>query len=124
MVLSIFDVAILLVDEYVGEEARALVARGVRGDGRVSLAGGGRVGYLCGGGEGEGGGWLFLCSRGAGGGPSGGPSGGRGGSGGGKGVTEVLKRYEIRPWEMLSEPTPNVGENDTSLSLVLFGAGR
>lgn len=32
--------------------------------------------------------------------------------------------YPLRRWEMLGEPTPNIGENDTSLSLTLFGARR
>ncbi|KAM0245236.1 hypothetical protein ACHAQJ_010621 [Trichoderma viride] len=37
---------------------------------------------------------------------------------------EKLSPYVIRRWEMLSEPTPNVGVNDTSLSLGLFEAIR
>jgi mediator of RNA polymerase II transcription subunit 12 len=37
---------------------------------------------------------------------------------------ERLSPYVIRRWEMLSEPTPNVGVNDTSLSLGLFEAIR
>jgi mediator of RNA polymerase II transcription subunit 12 len=32
--------------------------------------------------------------------------------------------YPLRRWEMLQEPTPNIGENDTSLSLTLFGARK
>jgi mediator of RNA polymerase II transcription subunit 12 len=32
--------------------------------------------------------------------------------------------YPLRRWEMLAESTPNVGENDTSLSLKLFQARR
>lgn len=39
-------------------------------------------------------------------------------------VKENLVPFSMRRWEMLSEPTPNVGENDTSLSLTLFGARR
>ncbi|KAG6010120.1 hypothetical protein E4U21_000154 [Claviceps maximensis] len=35
---------------------------------------------------------------------------------------ERLSPFVIRRWEILSEPTPNVGENDTSLSLGLFEA--
>lgn len=35
-----------------------------------------------------------------------------------------LLPYSLRPWELLSEPTPNVGENDTSLSLSLFQARK
>jgi len=37
---------------------------------------------------------------------------------------EKLCPFPLRRWEMLGEPTPNVGENDTSLSLKLFGARR
>lgn len=37
---------------------------------------------------------------------------------------EKLSHYSLRVWEMLGEPTPNVGENDTSLSLTLFSARR
>ena len=37
---------------------------------------------------------------------------------------ERLVGFTLRRWEMLGEPTPNVGENDTSLSLTLFGARR
>ncbi|CCU82958.1 RNA polymerase II mediator complex [Blumeria hordei DH14] len=37
---------------------------------------------------------------------------------------EQLKSFYIRRWEMLGEPTPNMFENDTSLSLTLFGARR
>ena len=33
---------------------------------------------------------------------------------------EKLSPFLFRRWEILSEPTPNVGENDTSLSLTLF----
>ena len=32
--------------------------------------------------------------------------------------------FVIRPWEIMPDPTPNVGENDTSLSLTLFAARR
>jgi mediator of RNA polymerase II transcription subunit 12 len=35
---------------------------------------------------------------------------------------EKLSPFVLRRWEILSEPTPNVGENDTSLSLGLFEA--
>ena len=35
---------------------------------------------------------------------------------------EKLVPFVPRRWEILSEPTPNVGENDTSLSLTLFDA--
>ena len=37
---------------------------------------------------------------------------------------EKISPFPLRRWEMLGEPTPNVGENDTSLSLTLFGARR
>ncbi|GAB0140210.1 hypothetical protein EsHS_00000843 [Epichloe bromicola] len=37
---------------------------------------------------------------------------------------ERLSPFVIRRWEILSEPTPNVGENDTSLSLGLFEATK
>lgn len=37
---------------------------------------------------------------------------------------ERVTPFPLRRWEMLGEPTPNVGENDTSLSLTLFGARR
>ncbi|WYZ45574.1 hypothetical protein EsH8_VIII_000890 [Colletotrichum jinshuiense] len=36
--------------------------------------------------------------------------------------TDKLTPFIFRKWEMLSEPTPNVGENDTALSLTLFEA--
>lgn len=35
---------------------------------------------------------------------------------------EKLVPFVPRRWEILSEPTPNIGENDTSLSLTLFDA--
>lgn len=41
-----------------------------------------------------------------------------------EGEREKLVPFPLRRWEMLGEPTPNVGENDTSLSLRLFGARR
>lgn len=37
---------------------------------------------------------------------------------------ERLAPFQFRRWEILSEPTPNVGENDTSLSLTLFDARK
>ncbi|CZS98208.1 related to SRB8-DNA-directed RNA polymerase II holoenzyme and Srb10 CDK subcomplex subunit [Rhynchosporium agropyri] len=37
---------------------------------------------------------------------------------------EKFVGFPLKRWEMLGEPTPNVGENDTSLSLTLFGARR
>jgi mediator of RNA polymerase II transcription subunit 12 len=40
------------------------------------------------------------------------------------GNKEKLMPFALRRWEMLGEPTPNVGENDTSLNLTLFGARR
>ncbi|PNY24555.1 Mediator of RNA polymerase II transcription subunit 12 [Tolypocladium capitatum] len=40
----------------------------------------------------------------------------------GPAAQERLTPFTLRRWEILSEPTPNVGENDTSLSLGLFEA--
>jgi mediator of RNA polymerase II transcription subunit 12 len=37
---------------------------------------------------------------------------------------EKLVPFVFRQWEMLSEPNPNIGENDTSLSLTLFEATK
>lgn len=37
---------------------------------------------------------------------------------------ERISLFQFRRWEMLNEPTPNVGENDTALSLGLFEARR
>lgn len=37
---------------------------------------------------------------------------------------ERLSVFHFRRWEMLNEPTPNVGENDTALSLGLFEARK
>ncbi|KAF4624814.1 hypothetical protein G7Y89_g13353 [Cudoniella acicularis] len=37
---------------------------------------------------------------------------------------EKLTPFVLRRWELLGEPTPNIGENDTSLNLTLFGARR
>ncbi|KAI0125176.1 transcription mediator subunit Med12 [Xylariales sp. AK1849] len=39
-------------------------------------------------------------------------------------LPERLSPFVMRRWEILNEPTPNVGENDTSLSLHLFEARR
>ncbi|KAI5867594.1 hypothetical protein GGS23DRAFT_612744 [Durotheca rogersii] len=39
-------------------------------------------------------------------------------------LPEKLTPFVFRRWEILNEPTPNVGENDTSLSLTLFDARR
>lgn len=41
---------------------------------------------------------------------------------GAAGAAEKLSAFTYRRWEILNEPTPNVGENDTSLSLTLFEA--
>ncbi|KAM3068250.1 RNA polymerase II mediator complex subunit [Clarireedia jacksonii] len=35
-----------------------------------------------------------------------------------------LTPFTLKRWEMLGEPTPNMGENDTSLSLTLFASRR
>ncbi|GAB1311723.1 RNA polymerase II mediator complex subunit [Madurella fahalii] len=40
------------------------------------------------------------------------------------GAGERLSLFQYRRWETLSEPTPNVGENDTALSLGLFEARK
>ncbi|KAK3900842.1 hypothetical protein C8A05DRAFT_16893 [Staphylotrichum tortipilum] len=40
------------------------------------------------------------------------------------GQQERLSVFRLRRWEALSEPTPNVGENDTALGLGLFEARR
>lgn len=37
---------------------------------------------------------------------------------------ERLTAFQLRRWEVLNEPTPNVGENDTALSLALFEARK
>lgn len=39
-------------------------------------------------------------------------------------LPERLSPFVMRRWEILNEPTPNVGENDTSLSLHLFEARK
>ncbi|XDG07740.1 hypothetical protein ABKA04_007355 [Annulohypoxylon sp. FPYF3050] len=39
-------------------------------------------------------------------------------------IPERLTPFIFRRWEILNEPTPNVGENDTSLSLTLFDARK
>lgn len=35
-----------------------------------------------------------------------------------------LLEFAVKPWERLAEPTPNIGENDVSLSLRLFRARK
>jgi mediator of RNA polymerase II transcription subunit 12 len=37
---------------------------------------------------------------------------------------EKLAQFPLKRWEMLGDPTPVIGVNDTSISLTLFGAGR
>ncbi|KAJ8119719.1 hypothetical protein ONZ43_g3391 [Nemania bipapillata] len=37
---------------------------------------------------------------------------------------ERLTPFAFRRWEILNEPTPNIGDNDTSLSLALFDARK
>lgn len=32
--------------------------------------------------------------------------------------------FPVKSWELLQDPTPIMGENDTSLSLTLFGARK
>lgn len=38
------------------------------------------------------------------------------------GATESMQPFPVRKWEMMQDTTPLVTENDTSLSLTLFGA--
>lgn len=35
-----------------------------------------------------------------------------------------LMDFPVKSWELLQDPTPIMGENDTSLSLTLFGARK
>ncbi|KAI9829413.1 MAG: hypothetical protein M1819_006350 [Sarea resinae] len=46
-----------------------------------------------------------------------------GGGASGEGAGNLVP-FHLRPWEILPEPTPNVGINDTSLSLGLFRARK
>lgn len=41
-----------------------------------------------------------------------------------RGGVKTMTQFHLRRWEMMQEATPIVGENDTSLSLVLFGARK
>jgi mediator of RNA polymerase II transcription subunit 12 len=69
--------------------------------------------------------WLFLSQKErVGGGPGGAGGEGRIAGAGADTQKEKLAPFALRRWEMLGEPTPNVGENDTSLSLTLFGARK
>jgi mediator of RNA polymerase II transcription subunit 12 len=69
--------------------------------------------------------WLFLSQKEKVVGGSGGAgSEGRIAVAGADTQKEKLAPFALRRWEMLGEPTPNVGENDTSLSLTLFGARK
>lgn len=47
-----------------------------------------------------------------------------GGGGGLSGSTIKLTPFHLRHWEILSDPTPVMGENDGSLSLALFGGRK
>lgn len=38
--------------------------------------------------------------------------------------TPTPRSFQIRSWEMMSDATPLMSENDTSLSLALFGARK
>jgi len=42
----------------------------------------------------------------------------------GKESSRHLFPFTMKRWEMLGEPTPNMGENDTSLSLTLFASRK
>lgn len=81
------------------EDARLQVRRFVRGKKPTP-----RMSYLVGGGEiisiGGGGEWLKAFQRGK------------------------LIDYPMKPWEKLAEPSPIIGENDTSISLTLFKTRR
>jgi mediator of RNA polymerase II transcription subunit 12 len=69
--------------------------------------------------------WLFLGQKERiAGGSGGGGSEGRIIGAGADAQKERLVPFALRRWEMLGEPTPNVGENDTSLSLTLFNARK
>ena len=35
-----------------------------------------------------------------------------------------LMDFPVKSWELLADPTPGMGENDTSLSLTLFAARK
>jgi len=35
-----------------------------------------------------------------------------------------VTEFAVKPWERLAEPTPSIGENDVSISLVLFKTRR
>ena len=143
----VFDLSCLLVDN-LAEDARAMCVRAVGGS--VAAAGDGRLRYVLsvpGDGTGEG---LVICQRekvvsSSGPGSAGGTPNNRGGAAGSATPTtlfggllgtpaalwgferqtvERLSVFQYRRWETLSEPTPNVGENDTALSLGLFEARR
>lgn len=87
------------------EDPRLQVRRFVRGKKPTP-----RMSYLVGGGE--------LISG----------SGSGGGSGGGEWLKASqrgkLVDYPMKPWERLAEPSPQIGENDTSISLTLFKTRR
>jgi mediator of RNA polymerase II transcription subunit 12 len=143
----VFDLSCLLVDN-LAEDARAMCVRAVGGS--VAAAGDGRLRYVLsvpGDGTGEG---LVICQRekavsSSGPGSAGGTPNNRGGAAGSvtpttlfggllgtpaalwgfeRQTVERLSVFQYRRWETLSEPTPNVGENDTALSLGLFEARR
>ena len=138
----VFDLSCLLVDN-LAEEARAMCVRAVRecagGDARL------RYLFSFASAAAEEGGGLMLAHREKGGGKGGVGGGGVAGGAGGVGAMmfsgllgtpatlwgfdrgqagDRLSVFQYRRWETLSEPTPNVGENDTALSLALFEARR
>lgn len=93
ILLRIFDVALLLVDD-LPEDARLNCIRSLKdktSDPRIEYL----FGYSAPPTD-----WLQLNQNGK------------------------LVPYPLRRWEILSEPTPVVGENDTSLSLTLFKARK
>lgn len=138
----LFDLSCLLVDN-LAEDARALCVRAVRDAAAVDA----RLRYIfsvapadVGGAEAG----LALLHRDRGGSAAGLAASGSGSGGGGgamfggllgtpaalwgvaepRQAPERLSVFQLRRWEALSEPTPNVGENDTALSLGLFEARR
>lgn len=140
----VFDLSCLLVDN-LAEEARAMCVRAVRecagGDARLRYLFSFASSSASAAGVGADEGALMLAHR-----EKGGKgSVGGGGGGGGVGATmfsgllgtpaalwgfdrgqagDRLSVFQYRRWETLSEPTPNVGENDTALSLALFEARK
>lgn len=66
--------------------------------------------------------WLYIYQGGALKTTTAGRNGSNANTGHGKEPTRQL--FPLKRWEMLGEPTPNMGENDTSLSLTLFASRK